>query len=560
MKRVLGAGALGTVLMAGALVVAPTAAFAAPVPEGCDESGACAVVFDFTGEVQSWTVPSGATQLSFEVQGASGYGHWFVGGLGGSFATDPADIAPGTQFAIAVGQGGQGTVGGWGGGGDGGPVIGEGTPLYAGLGGGGGSYVFFAGDDTPWSPFAVAGGGAGGAGGGTGSVGGGANLPGQGSSGTYGGGGTLGAPGSGGTAVVDVYSPGTDGTGSASYAPLDGFLPGEGGDGGYAENAPGGSGSGAGGGYYGGGGGAGGIGGHGFNGVTGGGGAGFLASGYSSQELPQEQLNQFTSRDGRVGITWQLAQDATDIQATATVATVGQPVTLTAALDCTFGAEGGTVTFTSGGTVLGTETVEETPQEVSVELTPDTAGTLPIDIEYSGRGGLCSAASVTHDLAVAAAASSIVSATATPARLTVGASTVLSARVECDTAVVGELVFSRSGTEIGRAAVDAETGSGGLEYVPQTAGDDPVVVDFISGDGNCAPAEASIALTVTGASTDAPDEEDPRIEPAPGTPVEPKPALVSTGAELGTTLAVAAALLALGGVLLGAVRRRSRRV
>ncbi|WP_053382457.1 Ig-like domain-containing protein [Leucobacter celer] len=560
MKRVLGAGALGTILLAGALVVAPTAAHAAPVPEGCDESGACALVFGFTGEVQSWTVPEGATQLSFEVQGASGYGHWFVGGLGGSFTTDPADIVPGTQFAIAVGQGGQGTVGGWGGGGDGGPVIGGGEPLYAGLGGGGGSYVFFAGDDAPWAPFAVAGGGTGGAGGGTGLRGGGANLPGQGLGGTYGSGGTLSAPGAGGMGLAGSYAPGSGGTGPASYAPLDGFIPGTGGDGGYAENAPGGSGSGAGGGYYGGGGGSGGIAGSGFNGLAGGGGSGFLASGYSAQPLAQPGMSQNSSRDGRVSITWQITQDTTDIQTTATAATVGQPVTLTAALDCTFGAEGGTVTFASGGSALGTATVDEATQEAFIEFTPDAAGTLAIDVDYDGRGGLCSEASGNHNLVVSPAASIIVSATATPARLLVDDTTVLSASVECDTAVVGELVFSRSGSEIGRAAVDSTNGAATLEYVPQAAGDDPVAVDFVSDDGNCAPASASIELTVTAASTVVPDPEDEPLEsPGPGTTVEPKPALVSTGAEPGAMLAMAAALLALGGGLLGAVRR-SRRV
>ncbi|WP_449282359.1 Ig-like domain-containing protein [Leucobacter sp.] len=546
---------LGTVLLAGALVAAPTAAYAA-LPDGCDESGACSVVFEFTGEVESWTVPAGATQLSFEVQGASGYGHWFIGGLGGAFTTDPADIAPGTQFAIAVGQGGQNTRGGWGGGGDGGPVIGGGEPLYAGLGGGGGSYVFFAGDDTPWSPFAVAGGGSGGAGGGNGSAGGGANQAGQGSlGGTHGGGGTLGGPGAGGIGTDGVYAPGANGTGPASYAPLDGFLPGAGGDGGSAENAPGGSGSGAGGGYHGGGGGSGGISGSGFNGVAGGGGSGFLASGYSAQALSQAPLGQNASRDGRVSITWQLAQDTTGIQAGATAATVGQPVTLTAALDCAFGAEGGTVTFTSGGSVLGSAAVDAGSQEASIEFTPATAGTLPIEIDYDGRGGVCSAAAVDHTLVVSPAASTIVSAAASPARLLVGESTELSASVECDTALAGELVFSRSGVEVGRTAVDPATGAGTIEYEPQAAGDDPVVVDFVSSDGNCAPAAASIQLTVTAASPAPGDDDDPVV---PSAPAEPKPALASTGAEPGAMLiAAAAGLLTMGGILLAAARRRA---
>ncbi|MGD9606740.1 MAG: hypothetical protein AB7V10_04570, partial [Leucobacter sp.] len=131
MKRLIGAGILGSALALGSIVAAPATAQAAPLPAGCDLLGQCELVFDYTGAVESWTVPAGATQIDFEVRGGSGYGHWNRGGLGGSFTTRPADIAPGTAFAIAVGQGGQGTLGGWGGGGDGGPL---GNPaLYEGM-------------------------------------------------------------------------------------------------------------------------------------------------------------------------------------------------------------------------------------------------------------------------------------------------------------------------------------------------------------------------------------------------------------------------------------------
>ncbi|MGD9606741.1 MAG: Ig-like domain-containing protein, partial [Leucobacter sp.] len=317
-----------------------------------------------------------------------------------------ADIAPGTAFAIAVGQGGQGTLGGWGGGGDGGPL---GNPaLYEGMGGGGGSYVFFEPAGAPWAPFAVAGGGSGATGGNRGEAGGGANQAGAGfATSVTGGGGTVAAPGLGATGSAGLRSAGQNGTGPASYTPFGGLVPGIGGAGGEAQGADlsGGAGGGAGGGYNGGGGGGGGLDSSGFNGLNGGGGAGYLAPGFLSDPLSQPALPQNSSRNGAVTVRWQLTPATTSVQAGPSTATVGQQITLTATLGCVYGAEGGDVTFSAGGTALGTVAVDAATQTATIGFTPSAPGNVPIDIGYSGRGALCSTAAITLNL----------TATATPA-------------------------------------------------------------------------------------------------------------------------------------------------
>lgn len=142
--------------------------------------------FNFTGTVQTYTVPACVTQLQVFVRGAKGGG---PNGGYGSTLTGIMDVTPGQILEVRVGgQGGLGTnSGGFNGGGTGHP----GGPESG--GGGGASDIRVA----PYSlndRFVVAGGG-GGRGGGASAVGGGiANCP-NGDTGT----GSFGGPGEGGT-------------------------------------------------------------------------------------------------------------------------------------------------------------------------------------------------------------------------------------------------------------------------------------------------------------------------------------------------------------------------
>jgi hypothetical protein len=113
-------------------------------------------VFDYTGEMVSWTVPIGVTSINIEAlgaQGASGNPS-FVGGRGARMSGD-FDVVPGSTIIIAVGGQGQGQSSNSHGGGGGGSfvVIEDATsPNIISVGP-------FAG--TPVTPLVIAGGGAG---------------------------------------------------------------------------------------------------------------------------------------------------------------------------------------------------------------------------------------------------------------------------------------------------------------------------------------------------------------------------------------------------------------
>jgi hypothetical protein len=216
-------------------------------------AGPTSVTFNFTGTVQTFTVPAGVSQITVDAFGAQGGGG---GGLGGR-ATATFSVTPGETLQVTVGgQGldiGFGTgSGGFNGGGSGGGGFGQTTAP----GGGGASDVRrgAAGFDAR---VVVAGGGGGRAEGGAG----GGTTGGAGNAGAAqgGGGGTQSAGGAGGAGGLFNGSPGTLG-GGGSGAPFPG-VPGAT------------SGGGGGGGLFGGGGGAGGAPG------AGGGGSGFTLDG-----------------------------------------------------------------------------------------------------------------------------------------------------------------------------------------------------------------------------------------------------------------------------------------
>jgi hypothetical protein len=219
----------------------------APVASGMNSVVTCS----FTGADQSWTVPTGVSQATFDAYGAQGGSYSLVaGGLGGE-ATGLYAVTPGTTFTIVVGgtdtgtgSCGTGPTGGFGGGGNGG----TGAPC-PGAGGGGGSFVL-----NGTTPVVVAGGGGGGSGC-SGPAGYSFGGNGGGSSGTEGNNCSAGLetePGtqSGGGSASGGATPGTSGqggNGANSSATTEG---GGGGGGGYyggagaAENTGGGGGSG----------------------------------------------------------------------------------------------------------------------------------------------------------------------------------------------------------------------------------------------------------------------------------------------------------------------------
>jgi hypothetical protein len=106
------------------------------VPDGCESFE----VFDYTGSVQIFDVPSGATSVFIEAEGAKGWSGSHPGGEGG-FSSGTLVVSPGDELYVYVG--GQGTVSppsytpsgaGWNGGG-----LGQTNTGASSVGGGGGA-------------------------------------------------------------------------------------------------------------------------------------------------------------------------------------------------------------------------------------------------------------------------------------------------------------------------------------------------------------------------------------------------------------------------------------
>jgi hypothetical protein len=212
---------------------------------GLPPAAATTETFVYTGAAQTWTVPAGVSEATFDLYGAGG-GLIGAGGLGGrAMATIP--VTPGDSIQVNVGgQGGApsnttpstGGAGGFNGGGDGASHVGSG----AGYGGGGASDTRIDGA-TLADRVLVAGGGGGPGGsscfGASPSGGNGGGLSGQ----------------SGGVGCAGQVA----GGGGAQTGPAERF--GVGGDGGNLTTTFSDAGGGGGGGWYGGGGGVGGGGG-----------------------------------------------------------------------------------------------------------------------------------------------------------------------------------------------------------------------------------------------------------------------------------------------------------
>ncbi|MEI7420845.1 MAG: glycine-rich protein, partial [Prolixibacteraceae bacterium] len=242
--------------------------------------------FNYTGALQTLTVPAGVTSVVIETWGAQGginnIGNSNLGGLGG-YAKGTLSVTPGQTLNIYVGGQGTGvgnnTLGGAG-------YNGGGNANGSGSGGGGATDVRFGG--TALGNRVIVGGGGGGSG--YYSYGGGA---GGGATGTTGGNATNGTAAYGGTGGTQSAG----GTGSGSYPGYSGSL-GVGGNGNIASSSIGYSGGG-GGGYYGGAGGAGAV-----SAGTGYGAAGGGGSSYVGGVSNTTSTSGLRSGNGQALISW----------------------------------------------------------------------------------------------------------------------------------------------------------------------------------------------------------------------------------------------------------------
>ncbi len=174
--------------------------------------------FDFTGAVQTFTVPDNVTELTAELVGGGG-GHASTAQRGGraSRILGTLSVVPGTVFDVYVGGRGRGNIGapsgragGWPNGGDGGGVGGASD----GGGGGGSSYFVTTGGALAAAELLAPGGGGAGhsANGGDGGITA-ASAGGDAGIGTGGAGATTAAPGAGGTGGTGGENGDVDGTG-----------------------------------------------------------------------------------------------------------------------------------------------------------------------------------------------------------------------------------------------------------------------------------------------------------------------------------------------------------
>ena len=236
--------ALGASALAG--LALPSAASAAP---SCAASGRDVVcTFSDTGAAQTWTVPEGVSEATFEVSGAAGADlrlQSSTGGRGGR-ATATIAVTPGDTLQVNVGRAGYYSSGGFnggahgmsgatgfGGGGGGASDVRSGAYTLAdriivGGGGGGAGYYYYGGAGGGTT------GGAQPAGGGGGSqTAGGAGAPVQNRTGLFRDGrpGTFGAGGAGGECARDICAGGGGGGGGGWYGGGGGSETGGGGGG-----------------------------------------------------------------------------------------------------------------------------------------------------------------------------------------------------------------------------------------------------------------------------------------------------------------------------------------
>ncbi len=348
---VLAVGAVFGVSLA-ALMGGSTAQAATPE---CS-SDSCTVTLRSSGgaEQTTWTVPAGATDITFTVKGADGGSATAAGGKGGSLTATPKDgaLSAGDELALFVGGAGSspsGTTAGSGGLGAGSGGKSDGSGSSPGAGGGSGSFIFLR-SAGGWSPYLVAGGGGGGGGGTSattgGTGGGGADL--AGTDGAAASTARIGSPGSGAASATGAAGGGGQpngqtggagyGTPTSSGAALDfsSSSLGVGGTGGAnadgSTGAVGGGGGGGGGGCLGGGGGGGGGGPEADNpsdpgGWGGGGGGGGSAYADTDKLTAGTATSVPSGNDGVIVITYKLNETPPAAAAQAAAASVAPVIT-----------------------------------------------------------------------------------------------------------------------------------------------------------------------------------------------------------------------------------------
>ena len=375
-------------LLAGALAVSgativlgsagpASAAPTSPTPVCSATTATCTVTYDYTGSLQTFTVPASVTSVVLDLYGAQAGKHPYYSsapGLGGH-TVGALGVEPGQDLSLLVGQagavgGGTGTYGG------GGPSGWNNGQAYL-ASGGGGSFVFTAGGDL----LAAAGGGGGGGDGLAGGAGGGAT--GSGADGgvesfwaSYGDtparGGSQAAGGGGGRNQSHAAF------GAAGSGPAANGVPGGGGAGGYSPYNTYFSGAGGGGGYYGGGGG----------GAFHGGGGG---SGYAAPSLTSVSgQSGVQAGNGRLVVSYDRPSAEVSLQVSPSSTTVGDSLMLKATVTSTLVTPTNTVTFTDdGATIPGCSSVPLGSGHDAVCVTAGLdPGTHSLGATYVGDGVL----------------------------------------------------------------------------------------------------------------------------------------------------------------------------
>lgn len=357
-------------------------ASAAPTPV-CDANGQCTVTFDYTGAVETWTVPAGVTSITATVEGAG------TSSAGGGRSTGTTSATPGATVTMVIGG-----TNGYGGGGAGGVRV-----PYSGRNGSGGSFLAVNG------VLLLVAGGAGGAGGGaggggsSGGVGGGAGAP--------AGDGATGVTGVGKAATATAHGAGGGdgaGSGSGSFGISPSVTVPQGGKGGDGVVPCGGGGmcfefssggGGGGGGYFAGGGAAGsGTDCCGPRSSGGGGGSGYAAASLSNVSGAAGVRN----GNGRIVITYtpKIAQTIS-FTSSPSSRTVGSTYEVSA----TGGGSGNPVVFSVGGSPSGTCSI------VGSRVTFDHVGQCLIHADQVGSSRYLDASRATQTVTVTQAAQEV---------------------------------------------------------------------------------------------------------------------------------------------------------
>lgn len=482
---------------------------------------AASTTFYYSPNFQHFTVPSGVSAVHFDViggSGANGQGSYGAGSGGsGAEVTGDISVSPGSVLTIWAGGAGQ-PGGGYGYGNafhddfDGGSG-GSGYGITTGNGGGGGaaSYVVL-----PAGIIALAGGGGGGGGGGT--VG---TSAGNGSDGAY-----LSSHQDLYGWEADTASGGNGGGGAQGGNPDAGTDNGADGGGGGDGFLFGGGGGGGGGGYVtcglvacysAGGGGRGGV------GSGGGGGAG--GNSYADASATGVSFKSSASSPGAAGQITLSYSYGSAIQVTSSSATTGpgQPVTLEADVNPSDG--GGTVTFTSDGTVIpGCSDLPFAAGGGSEWLTSCSTSSLPsgthrITGTYSGDGTYAGSSWTIMETVLQTATSTSLSSSANPS---------LTGRAVTYTATVspapdgGTVAFSDAGSAIPGCAAQPLTSHGTATcQVTYTAAGTHAIQAEYSGDQSFA-SDTSPKLTQQVQASTATSTSPPQAPPNPQGPTPPQ--------------------------------------